>query len=140
MTEFTARVEYQLEEADLSCLDYFEELGRYMVRMVRILRANDVRLLLHLKVATLAGIGDLTDARSLDWGVELAMEDGAGEAAGQDVCIIRIQSFFSRRSYANELPALLLPLNGHWITDSIYKNIVDVLDELFIPPAIHWRS
>lgn len=63
-----------MNKADLSCLDYFEEFGRCTGQTVRIFRANDVRLLLHLKVATLAGIEDPTDARFPGWGAELARE------------------------------------------------------------------
>lgn len=74
MTEVTARIYYELEDSDLSCLGSFEELGKHVGKTVRVFRADDVELLLYLKVATLAGIEDITDVRFLGWGAELARE------------------------------------------------------------------
>lgn len=74
ISEVIARIYYQLEESDLSFLDYFEELGRHNGRTIRVFRADDVRVLLYCKVATLAGIEHIDDARFLDWGAQLAWE------------------------------------------------------------------
>lgn len=75
MTETIARVYYQLHPSDLTVLDYFQKPNEVVLgNPVRIFGAHDVRLLLYLKAATLAGIEDTTDARFLNWGAELARE------------------------------------------------------------------